>query len=110
MTLKFKQCVSSKDKNRVAHTADFSYTSHIARKPVFRVSDQVQQKLVCTAAEDDSRLGTSDLGKKKDCTIFDAKQLLIYCAADDLLLLFAYAKSMFSHTAAQRRVFGLEST
>ena len=37
--------------------------SCVARKPVFEVSDQVQQKLVCTITEEGlSRLEISDLG------------------------------------------------
>ena len=40
------------------------YMSLIVRKPVFRVSDQVPHKPVCTATEDDYMLEISDLGRR----------------------------------------------
>ena len=41
--------------------------SHIMRKPVFGVSDQVWHIPGCTTTEDGKRLETSDLGSKRDC-------------------------------------------
>ena len=38
--------------------------SLVVRKPVFRVSDQVQHKLDCTATEDGERLEISDLSSR----------------------------------------------
>ena len=66
--------------------------SLVARKPVFGVSDQVLNKLGCTATE---------LEMKRDRTIDVAKtKALIRCAVTAQLIcvfVLAYAKSRFSH-------------
>ena len=61
------------------------------RKPVFGVSDQVPHKLGCTATKDGKRLEISDLGSRG--IVLSVKLICVF--------VFAYAKSRFSHDAAQ---------
>ena len=58
--------------------------SHVMRKPVFRVSDQVRNKLGCTTTEDGKGFEISRFRKERDCTIYVAKTkaLCSYSAAD----------------------------
>ena len=74
------------------------------RKPVFHVSDQVRHKPGCTTTEDGWRLEISELVSMGSCTIRVAKtkariSFAAYCEAD-LIFVFKYAKSPFSHDAA----------
>ena len=51
---------------------------HVKKKPVFRVSDQVQHKQSCTATKDRKMLEISD-----DCTIYVVKtKALLSCAVN----------------------------
>ena len=59
------------------------------RKPVFGVSDHVRNKRDCTATEDGKRLEISDLG--------NGEGLYYVCSENKGA---AYAKSRFSHDAA----------
>ena len=74
------------------------------RKSVFGVSDQVRHKPGCTAAEDGWRLEILDLGSGGDCTIRVAKTKALIS-----VFVFAYAKSRFSHSAAQLILFNSNS-
>ena len=70
--------------------------SHVVRKPVFRVSDQVQCKLGCVARHFGFR-------KKVDSTIYVVKtKALISCPVTVRLIcvfVFAYVKSRLSNDA-----------
>ena len=81
-------------------------------KTGLRGSDQFRQKPGCTATEDCKRLKISDLeSSKRDCTIPVAKtKALISCAVTAqpiCVLVFAYAKSWFSHNEAHNTDFNL---
>ena len=69
----------------------FFNMSHLVRKPVFRISDQVRHKPVCTATEDGLRLEISDLGSRRNVLS------MFICV---LNFVFAYAKRRFSHYVA----------
>ena len=75
------------------------------RKPVFGVSNQVRHKPGCTATQDGWMLEVSDLGSRGivlSCSENkDADQLRGYPEADMRLCFRIYAKSRFSHDAAQ---------
>ena len=80
--------------------------SCVARKPVFGVSDQVWHKLGCTATEDSYRLQILDQGSRGIVLSIcsknkDADQLCGYSATDLRICFCIYAKSRFSHDAAQ---------
>ena len=75
------------------------------RKPVFGVSDQVRHKPGCAATEDGYRLGISGL-KSREIVLYmyGKKKALISFAVTGKLIcvfVFAYAKRLFSHDAAQ---------
>ena len=72
------------------------------RKPVFGVSDQIRNKLGCTTTEDGKGFEILRFKKERDCTIYVAKtKALISCAATvQLIFVFTYAKSRFSHDMA----------
>ena len=76
------------------------HRSLVARKLVFRVSDQVQHKAGCTTTEDGYRLEILDLGRRGMVrSIHAAKsKALISCVVTAQLIcafVFAYMKSRF---------------
>ena len=78
------------------------YLSWLARKPVFRVSDEVRHKPGCTATEDCWRLEISDLGNRGIVLSLAKTKALISCTVSVQLIcafVFALAKSRFSHDA-----------
>ena len=89
------------------------HMSRHARKAVFRVSDQVRHKAVCTTTEDGLRLEIFGFRKKRDCTIFVVKtKVLVSCAVTAQLIctfIFTYAKIRFSHDEAHMLQFMMQS-
>ena len=75
------------------------FISRVARKPVFRVSDQVQHKQGCTNTEDGKSLENSELGSRG---ILLSKALVSCVVTTQLICAFPfpYGKSRFSHDAA----------
>ena len=71
--------------------------SHVTRKPVSVVPDQVPHKLGCTSTEYGQRLEISDLGSRGSVAIYVVKtKVFISCTVTGQLIctfVFAYAKS-----------------
>ena len=86
----------------------YMYLSHVTRKPVFGVCDQVRLKQACSVTETSSRLEILDIESRG---IILSKQqttkVLIRlrdCAGWSAPLLFAYGINRFSHDAAHLKL------
>ena len=80
--------------------------SHVARKPVFEVSDQVLHKPGCTAKGDGQRLKISGYQRRGIVLFYNIakSKVLISCVVTAHLIcafVLACAKGVFSHEAAQ---------
>ena len=87
-----------------SHAAGLYQMSRVARKPVFRVSDQVSHKPGCTITEDARGLKFRIKEVEGLHYLCSKTMALISCAVTAQLscvFVFAYAKSSFSHDAAQ---------